>query len=188
MNVEEIIQFIKLIGRSKRIKRAGWVREGVKDPESVAEHCFRLIVLAMVLAPKLGVNQNKLIKMAIIHDLGEVKTGDLVVEKGKVVDPKARRRKEGLERAFIKEELRNFEINHEYRDLFEEMIKRESEEAKIFWQLDKLEMAIQALEYEDEQGKDLSEFFDNAKRIIDHPFLKEIMGKIRSQRKKIRIN
>lgn len=186
MNAEEIIQFLKLIGKSKRIKRAGWVREGVEDPESVAEHCFRLIVLAMVLAPKLRLDQNKLIKMAIIHDLGEVKTGDLVVERGKVVDPKARRRKEELERAFIEEKLRSFEISHKYKysDLFDEMVKRETKEAKIFWQLDKLEMAIQALEYEEEQGKDLTEFFINAERIINDPFFKEIMEEIRSQRKK----
>jgi len=35
----------------------------------------------------------------------------------------------------------------------------ESNEAKIFKQLDGLEMAIQALEYEEEAGKDLTEFF-----------------------------
>lgn len=183
---EEFLEFAKLIGRSKKIKRTGWVREGVQNPESVAEHCFRLIVLSMVLAPKLGVDQEKLIKMAILHDLGEVKTGDLVVERGKVVDSYARKRKEEIERFFIKEVLGAFEMGSGYSDLFDEMVKRESYDAKIFWQLDKLEMAIQAseYEYEEEQGKDLSEFFDNAERIIDQPFLKKVMEKIESLRKK----
>lgn len=176
---KETIEFVKLIGKSKKIKRAGWVREGIQNPESVAEHCFRLIVLAMVLAPELKVDKDKLIKMAIIHDLGEVKTGDLVVERGKSANLEARKKKEELEKAFIKEDLGSFEISHEYQDLFDEMIKRESYDAKIFWQLDKLEMAIQALEYEEDQGKDLSEFFDNAEKIIDHPFLKKIMEQIR---------
>lgn len=181
---EEFLEFAKLIGRLKKIKRVGWVREGVQNPESVAEHAFRLIVLSMVLAPTLGIDQNKLIKMAIIHDLAEVKTGDLVVERGKVVDSQARKRKEEMERLFVNEVLGVFEIGGEYSDLFEEMVKRESNDAKIFWQLDKLEMAIQALEYENEQGKNLSEFFDNAERIIDNPFLKDLMEKIESLRKK----
>jgi len=42
---------------------------------------------------------------------------------------------------------------NEYKDIFREMIKRESPEAKLFWQLDKLDLAVQALQYEREYGK-----------------------------------
>ena len=57
------LDFFKTIGASKRLLRSGWVRENVKDPESVAEHSFRVGVLAMVLADQIGNNldKNKLI-------------------------------------------------------------------------------------------------------------------------------
>lgn len=63
------------------------------------------------------------------------------------------------------------------------MIERKTEEAKFFWQLDKLEMAIQALEYEKSDNKNLEEFFLNADLQIDSPFLKKIMNEIFKSRK-----
>lgn len=159
---KNILHFAELIGRSKRIKRTGWVREQVKYSESVAEHSFRLIVLSTVLAPLLKADQNKLIRMAIIHDLGETETGDVVVERGLMKDLKARINKEKMETEFIEKEFHQFETQKEYGNLFCEMVQRKTKEARIFWQIDKLEMAIQAYEYEKEQNLDLSEFFDNA--------------------------
>ena len=74
----KIVEFVAMTGKSKKILRSGWIREKIKDPESVAEYSFQLSVLAMVLADTLGVDKEKLIKMALLHDLGEVVTGDIV--------------------------------------------------------------------------------------------------------------
>lgn len=177
----DILSFAKLIGKSKKVKRAGWVRESIGNPESVAEHCFRLSVLAMVLADRLGVDQNKLIKMAIIHDLGETKTGDMVVERGTNIDYEMKKKKEDAERKIIQETFSVF--GNEYKEIFQEMIERKTNEAKIFWQLDKLEMAIQALEYEKEQKKNLEEFFVNAKIHITHPIISEILTAVLQERR-----
>ncbi len=176
----DLINFAKFVGKSKKIKRAGWVREGIKNSETVAEHCFRLSVLSMVLAPQLGLDQNKLMKMALIHDLGEIRTGDIVVERGRQIDLKMREEKEKLEKQIVEDVLSKFE--REYVAVFEEMVRRETEEAKIFWQLDKLEMVTQALEYEEEQQKDLTEFFDNAKLHIKHPVLLKILEDMETRR------
>ena len=54
----------------------------------------------------------------------------------------------------------------------------------MLWQLDKLDMALQALEYEREHKKDLSEFFENAKANISDEFLKELLEEIISRRLK----
>ena len=96
----DYLDFLKNVGKSKRLLRTGWVREKVKDPESVAEHSFRVSVLAMVLTDKLGydLDKNKLIKMALLHDLGEVITGDIVTERFDVIDIKKRDAKEKDER------------------------------------------------------------------------------------------
>jgi len=176
MKSTDIINFAKIVGKSKKIKRTGWVREGVVEPESVAEHSFRLIVLAMTLGDYFEVDKEKLIKMAIIHDLGETSTGDLVVERGIVVNDLNKRDKEQREEKAISELFQEF--SPDYKNIFREMIERKSKEALLFWQLDKLEMAMQAKEYEEEQDKVLTEFIENATHHITDPLLKEILHKL----------
>jgi putative hydrolase of HD superfamily len=175
---KKIVKFMQVVGRSKRILRTGWVREKVTHPESVADHSFRLSVLVMVLADHLGLDKEKLIRMAIIHDLGEVITGDIVWSRGANLNMEKKARKEALERAGM---LKVFDLigqSKDYLQLFEEMIARETQEAKLFWQLDKLEMAIQAMEYEKDDHKKLNEFFVNTSLQIQEPFLKAVLKEV----------
>lgn len=183
LSPEKLLDFTIAIGKSKRLIRSGWVREKIKDPESVAEHSFRVSILAMTLADKLGLDKEKLIQMAILHDLGELITGDLVWSRGKIIDLKKRQDKEELEKKGIKKIFSSIGKGQEYIKLYEEMIERITEEAKFFWQLDKLEMAIQALEYESSDKKNLEEFFINADLQIDSPYLKKVMSEIFRLRK-----
>lgn len=183
MRVDEISELLFLIGKSKKIKRSGWVREGVVNPESVAEHSFRLITIAMLLAPILHLDQDKLIKMAILHDIAEVKTGDIVVERWGKVDLSGKKNKEKLEMQGIEKMFSKHPQKEEYIAIFHEMIKQKTELSKLFKQLDKLEMVLQAYEYEQEQKKDLSEFFVDAKVYIIHPFLKAIYEQVLAERK-----
>lgn len=185
----DYVAFFKEVGKSKRLLRTGWIREKIKDPESVAEHSFRVGVMAMVLSDKLGIplNKEKLMKMALLHDLGEVITGDVVTERGNIVDIKLRDEKEKKEHAGIRKIFSTIEGTDEYDDIFHEMIGRATPEAKIFWQFDKLEMVLQALEYEEEQGKDLEEFFESVRiHYIRDSFLSKIFNAIVSQRPKRR--
>ena len=179
----EILKFLSSSLKSKKILRKGWIREKIKDPESVAEHSFQLSVIAMVFADQLGVDREKLIKMAILHDLGEVITGDIVWSRGKIMDIEQRRKKEQAEIFGITKMFKIIHKPEEYRNIFEEMIERKSQEAKIFWQLDKLEMALQAMEYEKESKKKLDEFFINADLQIYSPFLRKVLKQILKQRK-----
>ena len=186
----DYLGFFKTVGKSKRLLRAGWVREKVRDPESVAEHSFRVSVLAMVLSDKLGyeVDKEKLIKMAILHDLGEVITGDIVTERYDVIDIEKREQKEKEEREGIREIFSKIGAEDEYLDIFDEMIGRTTPEAKVFSQFDKLEMALQAHEYEEEQGKDLEEFFTSVGLYyVRDPLIKKIFDMIIKKRKKKKI-
>lgn len=176
------LSFLLTTIQSKKIVRTGWTMKAIPNPESVAEHSFQLCVMAMVFADQLGADREKLIKMAVIHDLGEIFTGDLVWSRGNMIDIKKRQEKEiteaqGIERIFSK--LGN---SKEYLSIFKEMTERKSVEATIFWQLDKLEMAIQALEYEINTHKNLDEFFVNTDLQLTLPFFREIFGHIMSQR------
>ncbi|OGH33904.1 MAG: hypothetical protein A3J69_00375 [Candidatus Levybacteria bacterium RIFCSPHIGHO2_02_FULL_42_12] len=183
----DYVAFFKEVGKSKRLLRTGWVNEKVKDPESVAEHSFRVGVMAMVLSDNLGIplNKEKLIKMALLHDLGEVITGDIVTQRGEIIDIKKRDEKEKKEHEGVQKIFSTIDGADEYDELYHEMIGRTTPEAKIFWQFDKLEMIFQALEYEEEQGKDLEEFFEGVRiHYMRDPFLSKIFEEIVKQRPK----
>ena len=176
------LNFFKTVGKSKRLARSGWVREKVNDPESVAEHSFRVGVLAMLLADELNVNKEKLMKMALIHDLSMNVTGDKVWVRWGIVDIKAREEKEEKEIRGIVGLFHQMKQGDEFIKIFEELLGRSSKESKIFWQLDKLEMAMQALEYEEEQNKNLEEFFVTAGLYIRDPLIVDILKEILKSR------
>jgi putative hydrolases of HD superfamily len=181
---ENALSFLLTTIKSKKITRTGWKMMDIPNPESVAEHSFQVCVIAMVFADQLGVDREKLIKMAIIHDLGEIFTGDVVWSRGNIIDIKLRQEKEEIESKGIDAIFEKLGNAHEYRAIFKEMTERKSAESDIFWQLDKLEMAIQALEYEKKTGKNLEEFFVNTDLQLTHPFLREVFSSIETQRPK----
>ncbi|HEV8359378.1 MAG TPA: HD domain-containing protein, partial [Candidatus Thermoplasmatota archaeon] len=60
----------------KRTPRAGWKRVGIARPESVADHSWRLALMAMLYAEMLGLDAGKAARIAVLHDLAEARTGD----------------------------------------------------------------------------------------------------------------
>lgn len=179
---DKLLKFFLITARSKRLVRTGWKREHIDNPESVAEHSFQLSIMAMIFANQLGVDTEKLIKMAIVHDLGELVTGDIVWTRGKIMDIEKRVIKEKDELEGIISIFGNIDKSSDFRTIFEEMIERRSEEAKVFWQLDKVEMSLQALIYEQESGKNLDEFFLNSNLQIYTPLLRDVFSLILKKR------
>ena len=59
----------------KSVKREGWVRSGVEDPESVAAHSWGMAILAMHLCPE-NLNKMRVLEMSSVHDLPEIIVGD----------------------------------------------------------------------------------------------------------------
>lgn len=146
--MEGIIEFLRTVGRLKGLARAGWLEAGVENPESVAEHSFRTTVLAMVLADFQGLDAEKAMRMALLHDLGEAETGDLTPEKKRRRGPAyARDEDEAMTR--ILSTLPK-PLAERYRSLWEEYCERASPEAETAIQADKVEMLLHALEYEEE--------------------------------------
>ena len=47
-NPQDLINFFTKVGQLKKIKRTGWVLRGVQDPESIADHSFRLALMAWI--------------------------------------------------------------------------------------------------------------------------------------------
>ena len=53
MKAEAILSFIEEIGILKSLPRTGWLIHGIKNGESIADHCYRMTLLSMVLADTL---------------------------------------------------------------------------------------------------------------------------------------
>ena len=143
----------------KDLPRTGWVRSGVQEPESVAAHSWGMAVLALHFAPK-NLDLAKVLAMCIIHDLPEVRVGDLTPHDD--VTNKAE-----LEASAMSE------LAPEWLGLFREYESGLSEEAKFVKQIDKLDMGLQASIYQSRQELDLSEFTNSAKlKITDSNLLR----------------
>lgn len=176
MNVSKIIAFTFTVFKLKHLRRAGWVKNKIPKPESVAEHSFAVAVLALILAPKVGVDSNKALKMALIHDIGEAEIGDIITIIGSkiVSDPKIKQAQEA--KAFKK--IFKTIKGDEYIKLFEEFEENKTPEARFVKQIDKLEMALQANEYERDYKKDLRSFFENAENVVTDKYLKTILRRL----------
>ncbi len=74
--VKEIINYLFLLGKLKWLKRSGWLEIKTPDPESVAEHIFKVAMICFVVAPLLKLNREKLVTMALFHDFAEGIFGD----------------------------------------------------------------------------------------------------------------
>lgn len=78
MDLKKIFDFICELGHLGRIRHEGWRYVGVDDPETVAAHSLRVAQIAYVLGKMEKFdNPHLLVTMAVFHDMGETRTGDL---------------------------------------------------------------------------------------------------------------
>ncbi|PNX96244.1 HD domain-containing protein 2-like, partial [Trifolium pratense] len=151
------IDFLSICHRLKTTKRAGWLRKDVKDSESIADHMYRMGLMALIAPDFPGIDRDKCVKMAIVHDIAEAIVGDITPTDGIPKEEKSRREQEALDH--MCRVLGGGSRAKEIAELWTEYEANSSPEAKFVKDFDKVEMILQALEYEDEQGKDLDEFF-----------------------------
>lgn len=145
-----IRRFLEAAGRLKDLKRAGWVRVGIPSPESVADHSFRVAVMALLFGPRLGLNVDKMVRLALIHDLAESRVGDLTP-----TDRVTSVEKRELESLAFAEIVDGLPEGSALVDLWREYAEEATAEARAVHQLDKLELALQALVYELQYGRKL---------------------------------
>ncbi len=129
-------------GKLKEIERTGWIRSGIPKPESVADHSWRTALMAMLLCPD-GLDREKAIMMALVHDLGEVDAGD-ITPADKVLA------KDEIERHCIARlsSLLPGEKASQLKELWEEFASHKTPLARFVKECDVLDMGLQAKEYE----------------------------------------
>lgn len=171
--LQDLIKLLKISGTLKQTKRTGWVDIGVKQPESVADHTFGTAFLCMIYADLENMDALKLLRMALIHDLPEAVIGDLMP---KQKNPETKEKEETA----IREILSLLPEGHRetFLAVWKEYKEGESREAKAVKQLDKIEMALQAAEYEKlgTPRKSLERFFKSAEDNVSWPELKRLLS------------
>ncbi|KAL5222975.1 hypothetical protein ABZP36_027688 [Zizania latifolia] len=53
------------------IKRKGWINHSIKGPESIADHIYRMALMALIAGDLPAVDRERCIKIAIVHDIAE---------------------------------------------------------------------------------------------------------------------
>lgn len=165
METRGTIAFLTELMRLKALPRTGWLLRGVRDVESIADHTFGVAWVAMLLADRavargLPVNVEKVLRMALLHDLSEARTGDLP----STIKPyfPGDTLKQADEQAARKILQPLGEAGANYLALRHEYEQRTSLEARIVKAADKLDLLLQAHEYEKGGAKNLGEFWDKA--------------------------
>ncbi|XP_039115551.1 5'-deoxynucleotidase HDDC2-like isoform X2 [Dioscorea cayenensis subsp. rotundata] len=120
---------------------------------------YRMGIMALIAPDIPGINRDRCVKMAIVHDIAEAIVGDITPFDGVSKLEKSRMEKEALDHMckLLGGESRAKKIV----ELWTEYEENSSPEAKIVKDFDKVEMILQALEYEKEQEIDLDEFFQS---------------------------
>lgn len=137
MEPEKLIETLAVAERLKDATRHCYTSRGRR--ESVAEHSWRITLMAYLVSDEFPeADLKKLMKMCLIHDLGEAVTGDIPAfvktEKDETVESKA---VSGLFDTLPERQKK------EMTELFAEMDALETREAKLYKSLDKLEALIQ---------------------------------------------
>ena len=172
-SLQNINKFLEITGILKRTPRTGWVEVGVYQPESVADHTFRTAFLCMLYADMENLDSLKMLRMALIHDLPEAVTGDLMPSQ------KTAETKENEKTAIHKILCLLPETQMEnYLAVWNEYEEGNTKEAKAVRQLEKIELALQAKEYNNlgSAKKSLERFIKTAKEATAWPELKRLLS------------
>jgi putative hydrolases of HD superfamily len=137
--LDGVLAFLRAAERLKTVTRSGWTSTG--EAESVAEHTWRLCLMAMVLYGRAqDIDLARLLKMCLIHDLGEAIGGDVPAPAQVAGSPKA-----GQERVDLLSLVEPLPAagRREILELWDEYEAASSPEARLAKGLDKLETILQ---------------------------------------------
>ena len=160
--MKHIYKYFEEINKLNNIIRTGWKNRKVplERLESVSEHIFTMALMSLAVIDKynLTLDVEKVLKMILIHELGEIDVGDIALPTGDQVIAKY----EGE----LKCVNRICDVLNEtwMLDLWKEFEEKKTKEANFVYKMDKLQAVMQARFYgELTNNPDLfKEFYDNA--------------------------
>jgi putative hydrolase of HD superfamily len=192
--MEKLLDFFIEVGKLKRRERKGIAFYGVKNPETTAEHTFRMAIVGWFLGRTEYFNIGKIIKIILIHDLCEVYAGDITPYDGLLPKDKKERFK------FVRRWPRLSEKNKKIRYLrkfnkekksLQKLIKnlphKEKDEISNYWQdyefgnskegrfvrqIDRAENLIEAFNcWQRDKNFPTLPWWEHADQVIDDPII-----------------
>jgi putative hydrolase of HD superfamily len=158
----------------KNLLRQGWLQNGIPENqcESVADHSFSTALCAWLIAlqfyPQLDLQ--KVLAMALVHELGEIYAGDITPSQNMSAETKHE-----LEYDSLRKVLGQFEQRQTLIDLWQEFETGTSPEASFVKQIDRFEMALQALQYAKLTGCNLDGFIKCTRHTLTDEKLKMLL-------------
>lgn len=181
MEGKGIATFLTELLRLKALPRTGWLLRGVRDVESIADHGFGVAWIALLLADRavaagMPVNVEKILRLALLHDLSEARTGDLPSTIKPYFPGTTLKQADEQATRDILQPLGECGTN--YLALWHEYEQRTSLEARLVKAADKLDLLCQAREYEKGGANNLAEFWDKAEEDFAALGLNELLADI----------
>lgn len=190
--MERLLNFFIEVGKLKRRERKGVAFYGVKNPETTAEHTFRMAIVGWFLGKTEHLNIEKVIKIVLIHDLCEVYAGDITPYDGLLPKNKKERFKfvRRWPRLSEKEKkiryLRKFEKEKKsLQKLIKDLPSKEKKEISNYWtdyefgyskegrfvrQIDRAENLIEAFNcWQRDKNFPTMPWWEHADQVIDNP-------------------
>jgi len=183
VSLTKVLELAMQLDRLESLPRMGWLMRGVRQPESVAAHVFGVACWAMLLADRLdGIDVLKVLRMALLHELGEIKLTDIPRIAESYLPAGA---KDAAERRIAAELLAPLgEQGEAYLALFAEYQAGQSLEARLVRGADKLQMMGKTLCYEQDGYRRLAEFWRFPPNFADHeiPEVRTLFAELRARR------
>lgn len=142
MNDPKLNQRLEFLRHAERLKdtiRSAYTTEG--RTESVADHTWRLTLLVITFADLLpGLDLVRLLKICILHDLGEAINGDIPAPLQNNIDPKSQKERNDFQSLLT---ILPDHLKIEFLSLWDEYENITSNEAQVAKALDKIETILQ---------------------------------------------
>jgi putative hydrolase of HD superfamily len=166
--------------RLDRVPRAGYVLRGVDQPESVTEHSWHVLFLVWTLGARIeGIDVGRAVEIALLHDLAELRIGDLPLTCSRYFPAGA---KNAAETAAMRDILAP--LPERALLLYEEYQLGASPEARLVKACDKLQLMIKVSVYESWGTGALAEFWENPANFPDggFPLIRGLFDELRARR------
>ncbi len=152
-----LVEFIFELGQLKRTPRTGWLKLGIKQPETVAEHSFRTAAIGFLLAEMEGHDPYQVAGYCLFHDVAETRTGDLDWLAQKYLD-----KGDYLSSDVIEDQLTD--LPDQLKGSMEELYESPEEGNEIHGlarDADLLDLVFQAISYRESGTRGVQDWIDN---------------------------
>lgn len=142
-----MLAFLEIISQLKHTERTGWVDRKLPNPESIADHMYRMSIICFFNDTP-GIDVAKCQQIALCHDMAEALVGDITPYDSSC-NKDEKHRREQVTMQYLRDLVSKFNprAGQQIYDLWCEYEFQTSAEAKFVKDVDKFELVSQCSEY-----------------------------------------